>query len=59
VEASAGGGNATFSLYAPNGDVLAAHVTVFSGTLPASGSYMVEVGSTGGTAQYTLHLGIF
>jgi hypothetical protein len=51
-------GNATFSLYAPNGDVLAAHTTSFSGTLPATGLYMIEVGPTGGSAAYTLNLAI-
>ena len=49
-------GNATFSLYAPNGDVLAANTQEFVGALPASGLYMVEVGSTGGTASYALGL---
>lgn len=50
--------NATFSLYAPNGDPLATHTTSFDGTLPASGFYMIEVGPTAGWASYRLRLRI-
>jgi hypothetical protein len=52
------GGNATFSVYEPDGDPLAAHTTSFTGTLPATGFYMIEVGSTGGSANYSLNLSI-
>jgi hypothetical protein len=56
---SAAGGSATFSLYEPDGDVLAAHTTSFTGTLPATGFYMIEVGSAGsGGAAYRLNLHI-
>ena len=56
---SAAGGNATFSLYEPDGDVLAAHTMSFTGTLPATGFYMIEVGSAGGaSAAYRLNLQI-
>jgi hypothetical protein len=53
---TAAAGNATFSLYEPDGDVLAAHTRSFTGTLATAGFYMIEVGSTGGTADYTLSL---
>ena len=56
---SAAGGNATFSVYEPDGDPLAAHTTSFTGTLPATGFYMIEVGPAGGgSADYTLNLSI-
>ena len=49
-------GGATFSLYEPNGNVMAAHTTSFSGVLPATGFYMIEVGAADGSANYTLNV---
>ena len=50
--------NATFRVYTPSGNFVAKDVSSFSGTLPERGFYMIEVGSTGGTADYTLTLGL-
>ena len=56
---AASGGSATFSLYEPDGDPLASHTTSFSGTVPATGFYMIEVGPAGGgSARYQLDLRI-
>ena len=49
--------NAVFNIYTPQGGTLAGEgedSTDWSGTLPASGDYVIEVGGTRGNATYTL-----
>lgn len=49
--------NAVFDIYTPQGGTLVGEgedSTDWSGTLPASGDYVVEVGGTRGNATYTL-----
>ena len=58
VTVSAPAGNATFELYTPAGDQMADDVTSFRGQLPASGLYAIDVGSTGGLANYTVNVTI-
>lgn len=54
VTVSAVAGNVTFELYTPAGDQLADDVRSFSAQLPATGDYAIDVGSTGGVADYTV-----
>jgi len=51
-------GNATFEVYSPSGALLADDLDSFTTTLSASGDYVIDVGSTGGVANYTLTLTI-
>ncbi|MDQ1560481.1 MAG: hypothetical protein QOD32_3541 [Pyrinomonadaceae bacterium] len=51
--------NAAFTIYAPSNDTLegtseSQEVKNWSGTLPESGDYVIEVGGTRGNATYTL-----
>jgi hypothetical protein len=51
--------NAVFIIYAPNGKALEGtdeekDVTDWTGTLPETGDYVIEVGGTRGNATYTL-----
>lgn len=41
-----------------NGDQLANDQASFTATLPADGDYAIEVGSTGGTADYELGVSV-
>ncbi len=53
--------NAGFTLTDPNGNTLTrpdVATTDFSGTLPATGDYVITVGATGGSATYTLDVDI-
>ena len=55
--------NAAFTVYAPSNDTLEGtserqEVKKWSGTLPESGDYVVEVGGTRGNARYTLKVTI-
>jgi hypothetical protein len=51
-------GNATFEIYSPSGALLADDLSSFTTELSASGDYVIDVGSTGGIANYTLTLTI-
>ncbi|HEV2879887.1 MAG TPA: hypothetical protein VGX24_01165 [Pyrinomonadaceae bacterium] len=55
--------NAVFAIYAPSHDTLEGagemhEATSWSGKLPESGDYVVEVGGTRGNATYTLKVSI-
>jgi hypothetical protein len=55
--------NAAFTIYAPSHDTLEGtsehqEVKRWSGTLPESGDYVIEVGGTRGNATYTLKVTI-
>jgi hypothetical protein len=64
VHLSAREQNAAFSVFAPDGRVLAgteegADATDWMGPLPADGDYQISVGGTRGNASYRLSVGIF
>ncbi|HEX8632870.1 MAG TPA: hypothetical protein VF703_01820 [Pyrinomonadaceae bacterium] len=55
--------NAAFTIYAPSNDTLegtseSQEVKSWSGKLPESGDYVIEVGGTRGNATYTLKVAI-
>ena len=58
ITVSATAGNATFELYTPSGAQMADDVQTFRGRLPSGGNYAIDVGSTGGLANYTLDVRI-
>ncbi|MDY6781338.1 MAG: hypothetical protein SW833_02085 [Cyanobacteriota bacterium] len=53
-------GNAVFDLVAPNGDIVLAESSAWSGFLPGedAGDYKIIVGGTRGNATYTLNVEI-
>lgn len=50
--------NAVFDVYAPGGKTLASGSTRWSGVLPRSGKYAIEIGGTRGNASYNLSVTI-
>lgn len=58
VTLSAPDGNATFDLFTPGGELIANDQTSFQVTAPEHGDYLLQVGATTGTADYTIDLAI-
>ena len=54
VQIDAAADNAVFSVFAPDGFGLAVDQVQSSLVLPSSGDYLVEVHSTGGSADYEI-----